>query len=155
MCKLSRALTASGLALLVLSGPAAAQYYPGASQYRPGNRPQLSPYLNLLRDQGRNNGAFNGANLAIDYYLGTIPEQQRRANTARFGSELRQLEQATRQRPTETGDLDAELFRPLPTTGHPTGFNTTAGYFPQFEAGHRGQSRNLPTPPNRRGTTGR
>jgi hypothetical protein len=63
--------TLAALALLASAGEAAAQ---GTSARRPNFapywRPQLSPYLNLAR----------GGTQAVNYFLGTLPEQQRRSN---------------------------------------------------------------------------
>src|SRR5439155_522204 len=56
-----------------------------APNYGPGYRPQLSPYLNLV--------PFNDpARPAVNYYLGTLPEFQRRSNAVLFQSEIRALE---------------------------------------------------------------
>ena len=53
----------------------------GASQYGYGT-PRLSPYLNLLR----------GGKVTADYYLGPLPEVERRANAGLFGSQIQELE---------------------------------------------------------------
>jgi hypothetical protein len=114
--------------LVVLgNGTASAQgYYPSQSArpnygiYQPYgggyNRPLLSPYLDLLR----------GGDPAVNYFLGTVPEFQRRANAAQFRSAIQDLEQRTGQ-PTTTEPED--LFKPLTSTGHPTAFLNTGGFF--------------------------
>jgi hypothetical protein len=114
---------AAGLALFVVAGAASAQLVPPSVNNRPnvgaGARPLLSPFLNL---NNRNDPAVN-------YFLQTIPEQQRRANTQIFGSVLGDLEQRALT-PTAPAAADADLFKPLATTGHPVAFQNTGGYFP-------------------------
>jgi hypothetical protein len=124
---------------LGLAGPAAAQfpttigtpaggagYRPGfmpynpAPLYGPGYTAPLSPFLNLLR----------GGDTASNYFLGVIPEQQRRANARAFGTAINQLSQQ-QQLQAQQGGPDADLFRPLPTTGHPIAFQNYGGYFSQ------------------------
>ena len=105
--------------LATLTGPAAAQ----APTYRPSTQlgprqPLLSPYLNLLR----------GGDPAANYYLGTIPERQRRQNAALFSSQIESLEQQVNQQ-TAIPDVDEALFQPAPATGHPTAFMNLGGYF--------------------------
>jgi hypothetical protein len=76
----------------------------------------LSPYLDLTRpgDPG------------VNYYLGTIPELDRRRNTVQFRNAIRDLEVRQNLLATE----EAEDFRTgLPSTGHAAVFNNTAGYF--------------------------
>src|SRR5262249_8227827 len=95
--------------------------------------PQLSPFLNLLR----------GGDTASNYYLGTIPEQQRRANAAAFGTAIQQLEQQQRQQQAlQQRGPDADLFTPLPTTGHPVAFGHYGGSYSQV-----GGRRTAPTRP--------
>ena len=112
-------------AVLVLSAlaaqPAAAQpgiYAPSAPpSYGVYNRPLLSPYLNLLR----------GGDTASNYFLGVVPEQNRRFNDRLFRSEIRDLERRTADTSTP-GDFE-DLITPLGSTGHPTAFLNTVGYF--------------------------
>ena len=126
--------------LLGVSGPAAAQFasplggyaprmnlpYNPAPAYGPGYQTQLSPYLNFLR----------GGDPAANFYLGVLPEMQRRTNAAQFrgaiGS-LQQQQQLQQGQQVQAG-LDADLFTPLPTTGHPTVFGNYGGYFPQVNS---------------------
>src|SRR5665213_1077928 len=114
---------AAGLALLLIAGAASAQQPgPPALYNRPnvgvGAAPRLPTYLNL---NGNNDPAVN-------YFLRTLPEQERRANAQIYGQAIGDLElRALTPAPTAA---DADLFRPLPTTGHPVAFQNTAGYFP-------------------------
>jgi hypothetical protein len=103
------------------AGPAAAQYNAPLNRpnYGPGYRPQLSPYLNFLR----------GGDPAANYFLGVIPEQQRRANTQLFRQEISALELEAAQ--PRLAPQDADIFRPLRQTGHPTAFGNTVTYFGQ------------------------
>jgi hypothetical protein len=116
-------LAAAALAGAVLAAaPAQAQMvYPySRPNYGPGYQPQLSPYLNFLR----------GGDPAANYFLGTLPEFQRRANAKQFGTEINALNQAMLSQATAE-PVDPLLFRPLMETGHPTAFNNTLTYFGQ------------------------
>jgi hypothetical protein len=106
---------------LAASGAALAQGYPPNYQFSPNARPnivgtprpQLSPYLNLLR----------GGNPAANYFLGVLPEFERRANAYQFGNAIYDLEQR---------DLTSPSGDPLELTsgtGHPTAFANTGTYF--------------------------
>jgi hypothetical protein len=114
----------AALAGVVLArSPARAQMvYPySRPNYGPGYQPQLSPYLNFLR----------GGDPAANYYLGTLPEFQRRANAKQFGAAINALNldlytQSTAQ------PVDPLLFQPLMQAGHPTVFNNTLTYFNQM-----------------------
>jgi hypothetical protein len=112
-------LVQTALAALLLSsaGTARAQFQaPARPNYGPGYRPQLSPYLNLLR----------GGDPAANYYLGTLPEMQRRANAQTFSSEISELDRRVFGNvPTE----ETRIFQPLPGSGHPTAFGNTGTYF--------------------------
>lgn len=140
MARLKRLLVSACIATLGLAGSAAAQFptnvgpYAGGTGYRPGFTPYnpaplygpgytapLSPFLNLLR----------GGDSASNYFLGVIPEQQRRANTRAFGTALGTLAQQQRSQQTQSQAADADLFTPLPTTGHPVAFQNYGGYFSQ------------------------
>jgi hypothetical protein len=85
----------------------------GPPNYGPGFRPQLSPYLNIIR----------GRDFGVDYYLGTRQEFLRRQNTATFRSEIDEL------RAREGGAVPgAEVVRPV-ESGTATTFGNTLGYF--------------------------
>lgn len=99
---------------------ASAQFAPGygpprAPNYGPGYRPGLSPYLNMLR----------GGDTAANYYLGTIPEFQRRGNAALFSDRLGTLEGRADglDRVITTGTLPVQ-------NSNQRYFNNTGGYFP-------------------------
>ena len=93
----------------------------------PANRPQLSPYLNLLR----------GGDPAANYYLGVVPERERRRNDAVFQREIADLDQRTQS--TTPG----EDFVPLRSTGHATAYGNTGTYFGSTS----GQQANVNRPP--------
>jgi hypothetical protein len=97
-------------------------YDPSVNQpYSTYNRPNVTPYLNMLR----------GGDPAANYYLGVVPEFQRRAFVNRSIEDFQDLYRRTAQ----TRDLlDDQLFRgplipTLPPTGHPTGFMNYGTYF--------------------------
>jgi hypothetical protein len=117
-------LFVTGLLWLATCGVAHAQYFGrpgygggyGAAGYgNPYGQPQLSPYLNLLR----------GGNPAANYYLGVLPEVDRRANTAVFGAAINDLE----RRSLAAAAVEPNLDEPITTSGHPTAFMNTATYF--------------------------
>jgi hypothetical protein len=114
---MNRMVAVSLAVFLVGAGMARAQFQaPAAPNYGPGYRPQLSPYLNLLR----------GGDPAANYYLGTLPEFQRRANAQQFSSEINELDRRV------FGNILTEeqrLALPLPASGHPTAFGYTGYYF--------------------------
>lgn len=117
------------IALLAVVGSAQAQIGgSGANlgpvrppQYGPFYRPALSPYLNLLR----------GGDPAANFFLGTVPEFQRRSDT--FGQQrlLGELEERTRP--------DSPLFSgtvPIPNSTRRY-FNNTGGYYPPVQLPRR------------------
>jgi hypothetical protein len=114
---------AAGCALFLVAGAASAQYPPGYSNSRAGynavNRPLLSPYLSLV----------NNGNAGINYYTQTLPEINRRATQQLYGAAINSLE-ARALAPPPPASADADLFAPLPSTGHPVAFQYTGGYFP-------------------------
>lgn len=57
-------------------------YFPQTMGYQGPGRPALSPYLDLTR----------GGNAAANYYLGTLPEINRRAVTTLQNAAIRDLE---------------------------------------------------------------
>ena len=105
------------------------QYYnpytrsPGAN---PGGGPRLSPYLNLLR----------GGNPAANYYLGVVPEIDRRRYEAISQAQIQGLQLSTAVPPINPEDTDLAFATSI--TGHPAVFNNTTGYF--------GGAGALPTP---------
>jgi len=112
-----------GLVCAVGADTASAQYGPQYGPvYRPGlypyGTPGLSPYLDLTR----------GGNRATNYFLGTIPEIERRKNAAVFGAAIQDLE---RRSPT-TEPTTEELVPTLPGTGHPVAFMS---YYPYYLLG--------------------
>ena len=125
-------VAAATLAGVVLAGaPARAQMvYPySRPNYGPGYTPMLSPYLNLLR--GSTTGGVGGdVNAATNYFLGTLPEFQRRSQANQFRSAINTLDLQMLNPPATEEDL--LLFRPLMQAGHPTAFNTTLTYFNQM-----------------------
>jgi hypothetical protein len=95
------------------AGPTVSPGPYGASQYGYGT-PRLSPYLNLLR----------GGNVAANYYMGVVPEVERRANARLFGSQIQELE-----RRVQGTDEAVDLFPRLTESGHPVVFGNTGTYF--------------------------
>jgi hypothetical protein len=104
--------------LTVSAGTAGAQQFGQPGFYNPYlNQPRLSPYLNIVR---------GGSNPAINYYLGTLPEVERRAAQAVYGNALIRLErQVTGLEGEEQDNLSQQG-----ATGHPSYFANTGGYFP-------------------------
>jgi hypothetical protein len=87
----------------------------------PANRPNLSPYLNLLR----------GGSPAANYYLGVVPEAERRAFTDRALDDFQNLYRRTARLSQELEETSSRepLVRTNPPTGHPTGFQYYGTYF--------------------------
>ena len=115
---MKRLISAALLAIVLAgTGTARAQFQPpSAPNYGPGYRPQLSPYLNLIR----------GGDPAANYYLGTLPEFQRRANAQLFSTEISELD----RRLLGNVPTREQLFgQALPSTGHVTTFGNTLYYF--------------------------
>jgi hypothetical protein len=98
---------------LNLRGPGLITPY-GSSFTRPG--PNLSPYLNLLR----------GGSPAANYYLGVIPEVERRNNAAQFAAGINDLYRRSEAPPQEATD---EILPTLQPTGHAVQFGNYSGYF--------------------------
>jgi hypothetical protein len=91
---------------------------------RPATRPpraRLSPYLNLIRGQDRN------VDLAVDYYLGVIPERERRFNAALFDTRINDLERGPLA-PRAARDVE-DIVPEVPTAGRPIGSRASADYF--------------------------
>jgi hypothetical protein len=115
-------------ALLALAagwtGAAQAQIsYPFQPQYGPGYQTMLSPYLNMLR----------GGDPAANYFLGVLPEQQRRENRNVFQGQIGGLRALTAPlaNPLEEALASPEPLLPkqLPPSGHSTAFGYTAAFF--------------------------
>ena len=84
----------------------------------PGNT--LSPYLNLGRP----------GNPAINYYLGVVPERDRRTFEGQARRSILDLEQRENRPLTTTGTEDLDyLYSNLPSTGHGAAFGTVGYYF--------------------------
>ena len=118
----------AALAGLACAGTASAQnVYPYMRpNYGPYYRPGLSPYLNMAR----------GGDPAANYFLGTVPEFQRRQDARVFRAEIGNLDaRLAASAAAPTPEEDRDLLRPLPSTGHPTAFNNTAGYFNNMNPG--------------------
>jgi hypothetical protein len=116
------AITAlAGLALLASAGAAAAQ---GTAARKPNFgpywRPQLTPYLDLAR----------GGTPSINYFLGTLPEQQRRYNDYLFSGSLQELDARVLTIAREEQLLDP-LRAPPPAVYGNVGrfYGNTAGYY--------------------------
>src|SRR5262245_20957277 len=110
----------SAIVLLLAAQTSWAQPYRNISSpgtYGPYSRPGLSPYLNLIR----------GGDPAANYYLGVIPERDRRAIGAQQGAQLLDLEQ--RSATSAAGERDPKLIPELPGTGHPTYFFNYGSYY--------------------------
>ena len=112
------------LAALVLlgAGTARAQFLPPARpNYGPGYRPQLSPYLNFLR----------GGDPAANYFLGVIPEFQRRQNANQFRAQIQGLQILTAplRNPLAEPLEVTRVPRRLMSSGHPTAFGYTGTFF--------------------------
>ncbi len=115
---LTMAAVALGLFVVGTGRSAAQQPYPNYLSPLPTSpyaRPQLSPYLNLLR----------GGSPSANYYLGVVPERDRRRFERNFGTAVQDLTRRV-ETPAQPGE---ELVRPLPSTGHPTYFLNYSTYY--------------------------
>jgi hypothetical protein len=134
-----RRLTLTGLAVLgvlgfLTTGRASAQYYPGSYGSYGRSRPALSPYLDLTR----------GGNPAANYFLGVLPEIDRRRTKVEQGTAINELERRTEALGAQ---LDDDIARQLtggglPPTGHAATFATYGTYYGLTSPGApaRGQS---------------
>jgi len=124
-----RILVASLLSFAVLTwgvGKAAAQFvnpYTPRPVYSPYSRPALSPYLDIIR----------GGNPAVNYYLGTLPEMDRRAADTAYRAAILDLDRRTATIAREVSDL----IDVLPGTGHPVLF---LNYSPYYTLGGPGRA---------------
>ena len=122
MMRLTLAGCAAAALLWLAAGSAHAQYGrygSGAAGYSNPGRPQLSPYLNLLR----------GGDPAANYYAGVVPAFQQRAVNAQYGSAIVDLDRRV-YGPAGEGDI-GDITN---TTGHPTAFLNTSSYFGALNA---------------------
>lgn len=93
--------------------------YPGS--LRPAGYPRapaLSPYLNLL----------NGGSPSANYFLGVIPEFQRRAAYNQLNNVLQDLNQPAGSLPGAGQSTDV-LSTTIGTTGHATAFGYYGSYY--------------------------
>ena len=122
------ALVTPGVFLLGTAGPVRAQYpvspynqyynpYSRLPGTNPGGGPRLSPYLNFLR----------GGSPAANYYLGVVPEIERRRYENISQSQIQGLQLSTAA--PAVNPEDADLAAPASITGHPVAFNNTTAYF--------------------------
>jgi hypothetical protein len=126
-----------GMGVVGFLGPAtaSAQLYPSYSSPYGGAyrrmQPALSPYLNLTRS----------GNPAANYFLGVLPEIERRQVEAMQGAAILDLERRLdTPAPTEEA-LPTRLEGPLPPTGHAAAFATYSTYY------------SLPSAPSQAATT--
>jgi hypothetical protein len=89
--------------------------------YGPGYQTMLSPYLNFLR----------GGDPAANYFLGVLPEFQRRENRNQFRSQIGQLQILTAplRNPLEEPLEEAGLPTRFQASGHATAFGYTGSFF--------------------------
>jgi hypothetical protein len=122
-----RRLTLTGLAVLgvlgfLTTGRASAQYYQGSYGSYGRSRPALSPYLDLTR----------GGNPAANYFLGTLPEIDRRKTKVEQGTAINELERRTDTLGAQL-QADKDLYDltggGLPPTGHAATFGNMSTYF--------------------------
>jgi hypothetical protein len=99
-------------------------------QFGPGYQTPLSPYLNFLR----------GGDPAANYFLGVLPEFQRRQDRNQFRVQIGNLQGLTAPlRLNPLGEFDvADIPRTLSATGHPAGFGYTGPYFAGSPGGMMG-----------------
>jgi hypothetical protein len=105
------------LAVTVQPAPAQSTYPFQPPRFGPGYQTPLSPYLNFLR----------GGDAAANYFLGVLPEQQRRQDRNIFQGQIQGL---TNLLPAPPGVRNRDIDTPLLSTGHPTAFGYTGSYFP-------------------------
>src|SRR5258708_13669176 len=121
MRRLSLASWLACFSVLLVAGSVHAQGYAPNYQFSPyarpnyvgSPRPVLSPYLNLLR----------GGNPAANYFLGVLPEFERRANAYHFGTPIQDPEP-----PHPMGRATGEPLVVPFTTAHPRPPATTAAH---------------------------
>src|SRR5262249_7491384 len=126
-----------GLLGFLASGKACAQYYPGSYGTYGRSRTALSPYLDLTR----------GGNPAANYFLGVLPEIDRRRTKVEQGAAITDLERRTEtqgaQLQAEKGVLEELTGGGLPPSGHAATFTTYGTYYgltPPAAPASRGQT---------------
>jgi len=103
----------------VAQGPFQAPSYRGV--YDTFNRPTVTPYLNMLR----------GGSPAANFYMGVVPEFERREFEQRSSDAINTLDREVGDRRT----IEDPLFDPrqiiprLPQTGHPVGYLNYGSYY--------------------------
>jgi hypothetical protein len=121
-------LIAVGLMALLAPNRASAQVLPPVYGQGYGNYgragPALSPYLNLTR----------GGNPAANYFLGVLPEIDRRRTQAIQGREITDLGLRTDVLAQQQALLESSIAPELtggglPPSGHPATFTTYGSYF--------------------------
>ena len=131
MSRLIGVSLAAVLALLLVAGAVSAQQ-PGPPLFTTG--PTWASGASAASSLSEPGGGNNDP--AVQYFLRTIPEQERRANTQIFTGAIGDLEQRALT-PTAPAAADADLFRPLPTTGLPPYSRTRPATSPRRWAGRR------------------
>ena len=115
-------------------------FYNRSRGYQPFARPQLSPFLNLIR----------GGDPSANYFLGTVNQRNQRFINQQIGSNIASLDEQLQPRQRE--DEFDELYLRRSTTGHPTAFQYYGSYFGQATAplGVPTNANTRPVPPPRR-----
>jgi hypothetical protein len=115
-----------GLALLGVfgylgTGKACAQVYQGQWGGYSRSGPPLSPYLDLTR----------GGNPAVNYFLGVLPEIDRRKTKVEQGTAIFDLERRTDAlgAQLQTEEVTQLTGGGLPPTGHAAAFTTYGSYY--------------------------
>lgn len=114
------------LSALVCAWPLSveAQLPQGEVGRNPITKPTVSPYLNLFN---RNNSA------GFNYYNLVRPQQQMQRAAGQFSREINSLQSSVNklnQRKQTPGETEPLTSGRMMTTGHPTSFGSTGGYFP-------------------------
>jgi hypothetical protein len=130
---------ACGILLSLTQTAAFAQYYsnPYGGGYRGANTYQLSPYLNLQQ---------NNATLApaINYFNGTVAEQERRSYQDYSNSRLNNIELRDRQIDRARDPEIEDVLPGVPTAGFPYGRRSYRDYFREDRPGGGSLGRRLP-----------
>jgi hypothetical protein len=88
-------------------------------QYGPGYQTMLSPYLNFLR----------GGDPAANYFLGVLPEFQRRENRNQFRGQIGALQIVTAPLRNPLEEPLSDVPTQFANSGHPTAFGYTGTFF--------------------------